>query len=450
MVSLSRRKVLQLAAFGVAAQMFPFRALNAFAQTTGDYKALVCVFLHGGNDGDNTVVPITGSGYTDYSTVRGAIAHSAASLLPIGDVVHGTYGLTTYGLHPSMTHLAGLASQLAVVANCGVLVEPMTKDEYRNRLKPRPQDLFSHSDQQAQMQNASPLGSSASGWGGRIIDRLQVLNPTATFPAGLSMAGSHVFLVGAQSQPVSLSGGGSILLAGDEGTSGQARTVALQEMASQDTGSILMNTANTTLSEGIVVGQTVDAALQSSTTTTFPSSSLGRQLENVAKIIQARNTLGMRRQIFFCETGGFDTHSDQLTRHAGILGGVSEAMAAFYQETVEMGVASEVTSFTGSDFGRTFQPNPNAGTDHAWGSYQFVLGGAVTPGLYGTFPTLQLDGPDTTDSRGSWIPTTALDQYGATLASWFGVDNQADMQTIFPNINNFPFSNVRFLTRPLL
>ena len=124
-------------------------------------------------------------------------------------------------------------------------------------------------------------------------------------------------------------------------------------------------------------------------------------------------------------------------------------MAAFYQETVEMGVASEVTSFTGSDFGRTFQPNPNLGTDHAWGSYQLVLGGAVTPGLYGTFPTLQLDGPDTTDSRGRWIPTTALDQYGATLARWFGVDD-LDMPTVFPNINNFPVSNVGFMDPPLL
>ncbi len=451
MVALSRRKVLQLTAFGVAAQMFPFRALKAFAQTAGDYKALVCIFLHGGNDGDNMVVPISNSGYTDYSNVRGAIALPQASLLPIGQVDHGTYGLrTTYGLHPSMTDLAGLASHLAVVANCGVLVEPMTKVEYQNRLKPRPQDLFSHSDQQAQMQNASPLNPSASGWGGRIIDRLQGLNPPTTFPAGLSMAGSHVFLVGAQSQPVSLSGGGSILLAGDEGTAGQARTVALQAMASQDAGSILMNTANTTLSEGIVVGQAVDAALQSGTLTTgFPSSSLGRQLENVAKIIQARNTLGMRRQIFFCETGGFDTHSDQLTRHDGILRGVSDAMAAFYRATEEMQVENDVTSFTGSDFGRTFQPNPNLGTDHAWGSYQLVLGGAVTPGMYGTFPTLQLDGPDTTDGRGRWIPTTALDQYGATLARWFGVDD-LDMPTVFPNINNFPHSNVGFMDPPLL
>ncbi len=449
MVAMSRRKILQLTAagtaFGVVSQMFPFRTLSAFAQTPGDYKALVCIFLHGGNDGDNTVVPINGAGNADYVAVRGSIAHPAANLLPIGDVTHGTYGLTTYGLHPSMTHLHGLSSQLAVVANCGTLVEPLTKDEYRNRLKPRPQSLFSHSDQQRQMQDATSLGSSSSGWGGRIVDRQQGLNQPATFPGGLSMAGSHPFLIGAQSQPVSLSGGGSILLSGDSGTSGQARTVALQEMLNMDTGSVLMNMSNSTFSEGIQVGQAIDAALEASTlTTVFPSSSLGRQLENVAKIIQARNTLGMRRQVFFCETGGFDTHSDQLPRHNSILGGVSEAMAAFYNATLELNVDNNVTSFTGSDFGRTFQPNPNLGTDHAWGGYQFVLGGAVTPGIYGAPPTLQLDGPDTTDSRGRWIPTTSVDQFGATLANWFGV-NSTDVNTVFPNLSNFPVANLGFV-----
>ena len=170
MVALSRIKILQLTAygiaFGIASQMFPFRTLSAFAQTPGDYKALVCIFLHGGNDGDNTVVPISGTGYADYAAVRGAIAHPSANLLPIGNVNHSTYGPTTYGLHPSMTQLQGLASQLAVVANCGMLVEPLTKDEYQNRLKPRPQNLFSHSDQQRQMQDATPLGSSPTGWGG--------------------------------------------------------------------------------------------------------------------------------------------------------------------------------------------------------------------------------------------------------------------------------------------
>ena len=453
MVALSRRKLLQLAAFGVAAQMLPFRSFNALAQSAGDeYRALICIFLFGGNDGDNMVVPMDGQAYQDYATVRGALAHPVSNLLQIGviDPSQSPYGLTMYGLHPSMTHLSALASHLAVVANVGTLVEPMTKDEYLNRLKPRPQALFSHSDQQAQMQNASPLQSSFSGWGGRIIDRLQSLNPVASFPAGISMSGNNVLLVGEQSRPVSLSGGDSILLSGASGTAGEARTVAMQQTLGLDSGFGLMQAANATLSQGILVGQAISDALGASTLTTpFPNSSLGRQLQQVAQLIQAREALGMQRQVFFCSTGGFDTHSDQLPQHANILGGLSQAMAAFYEATVEMNIADKVTTFTESDFGRTFQPNPTLGTDHAWGSYQLVLGGAVSPGFYGTLPTLQLNGPDSTDGRGRWIPTTGLDQYGATLASWFGIGD-GDMSTVFSNINNFPVSNLGFLNGPVL
>ena len=445
MMSLSRRKLLQLAAFGVASQMLPFRSLSAFAQTTGDYRALVCVFLFGGNDGDNTVYPIdspSDQAYLDYANVRNAIALPKSTLPIIGSTDHATYGVTTYGLHPSMTALHGVRDKLAVLGNVGTLVTPMTQDEYRNRSKQRPQSLFSHSDQQRQMQNASPSFPSSTGWGGRIIDQVQGLNPPLTFPAGLSMSGSNTLLLGALSQPVAIGGGSSILLRDLNDTN---RTDALEDILKADTGFPLMQAANSTLGEGMSIGQSLNDALVSGTvSTTFPNSSLGRQLENVAKIIQARNSLRMRRQIFFCATGGFDTHSDQLPRHVGILGGVSDAMAAFYKETEAMGVENEVTAFTASDFGRTFQPNPNNGTDHAWGSVQFVLGGAVTPGLYGTFPTLQLDGPDTTDSRGRWIPTTALDQYGATLATWFGI-NPADLNTVFPNLGNFPTQNLGFV-----
>jgi len=444
MVALSRRKILQLSAFGVAAHMFPFYSLNAFAQSTGgagDYKALVCVFLFGGNDSDNMVVPMDGQAYQDYLTVRGgSLAHDPSVLLPLGSIGDITSqnnyeNLTVYGLHPSMGRLHEQKDHLAVLANVGTLAEPMTKVEYQNRSIPRPQSLFSHSDQQRQMQDASPLMPSSSGWGGRAIDQFQASNPV-TYPSSLSMSGNNILLIGDQTQPVSLSGGGSILLRG----TGESLTGPLQQTLGLNTGFGLMQAANAKLTNGIRIGQLISAALDQplpAGSPTFPNSSLGRQLQQVAQLIQAGKASGMQRQIFFCSTGGFDTHSDQLPRHATILGGLSDAMAAFYEATVALDVANEVTAFTNSDFARTFQPNPTNGTDHAWGSYQLVLGGAVSPGLYGTVPKLELGGPDSTDGRGRWIPTTGLDQYGATLAKWFGVDEQ-NIPTVFPNIINFP------------
>ncbi len=217
-------------------------------------------------------------------------------------------------------------------------------------------------------------------------------------------------------------------------------------MLSVAPGISLAQEANSTFTEGFAVANVMNTALENSAlTTTFPNSGLGRQLEQIAKLIEARDSLGMKRQIFFCATGGYDTHSDQANRHNSLLSGLSAAMSAFYQATQELGVANSVTSFTESDFGRTFQPNPNLGTDHAWGSHHFVLGGAVNAGIYGSFPTLQIDGPDSTDNRrGRWIPTTGLDQYGATLATWFGLPS-ADLNSVFPNLVNFSTNNLGFV-----
>ncbi len=449
MSSITRRKFLkrsaQLAAFTAAAKVFPFGTLNALAQTSEDYRALVCVFLFGGNDSDNTIVPIDGQARVDYDNVRSSLGIPAASLLPIGSVNHSTYGNTTYGFHPNLTGLQGLTSNMAIVANMGNLVEPLTKAEYRARSKPRPRSLFSHSDQQNQMQTARPLIISPTGWGGRVMDSMAGVNAPSNFPMGVSVSGSTLFLTGANSQVATLSGSGGFVLRGPSGRFGDARKTALQELLTFDTGLGLVQQASTVLTEGLAIGDIINNALETTNiTTVFPNSSLGRQMKQVAQLIEARAALGIKRQIFFCSTGGFDTHSDQPGRHQSLMTNLSEAVTAFYQATQELTVADKVTTFTESDFGRTFQPNQRGGTDHAWGGHHVVLGAAVNNGFYGNFPTLLVDGDDSTDSRGRWIPTTSVDQYGSTLAQWFGV-TPTDLITIFPNLPNFPTNNLGFV-----
>ncbi len=448
MRSKTRRQFLRLGALGATASLSKIGMMNALAQQSGDYKALVCVFLFGGNDGDNTVVPIGGAAGADYTAERGALAVDA-SLHPIGSATHPTYGSATWGLHPSLAGLHALAQQdrLATLANVGTLVEPMTKADYQARSVPLPTRLFSHSDQQGQMQSGRPIAPSSSGWAGRLADLMAPLNAPSIFPTGVSLSGSALMVAGDQTQPATLNPGYRLSLLGS-GTSARqiARDQAVQELLDFDTGFALVQRANHTLSDALEVGRLIESALASSgpLATSFPTSSLGRQLEEVAKLIKVRGALGMSRQVFFVSRGGFDTHSNQLAAHAGMLADVDASISAFYQEMQAQTTDQDVTVFTESDFGRTFQTNSNAGTDHAWGQCCFVLGGSVNGGLYGQFPTLQKNGPDSTDGRGRWIPTTALDQMGATMARWFGVA-EADLPTVFPNIGNFPSSDMGFM-----
>lgn len=430
----------------MVAGLSKFGLVSALAQgSSSDYKALVCIFMFGGNDSNNMVIPID-SRYAAYQTARGGIALPQGQILPLQ-----SGGQATYGLHPNLPELQGLFNNqqtLAILANVGTLVQPTTQAQYKQYTN-LPANLFSHSDQQDQWQSAQLMGTPNAGWAGKVADAVQSsYNSAAQFPPILSISGNPIFATGDTSRPFTMNPGQTPGLQGfDSSAASQARFMATQQLLTFDNGLNLVQSANAVTGQAVQYSQTLASALKSATPlqTPFPKSYLADQLKQVAQVISVRSALGVNRQIFFCSFGGFDTHSDQLVQHVTLMTQLSQAMSAFYQSTQELGVTNQVTTFTLSEFSRTLQPGSNAGTDHAWGSHQVILGGAVKGNmLYGTFPTLALGGPDDAGNNGRWIPTTALDQYGATLATWFGVP-AASLPTIFPNLPNFQNNNLGFM-----
>lgn len=433
-----------LAAAGSAAGLRPFGALNSLAQASTDYKALVCVFLFGGNDANNTLIQFDTTGYANYSSIRGPLALPQNSLIQLAQAPN-------FALHPNLPDIAKLfdSKAAAIVTNVGTLVAPTTKTTYQHGATV-PTNLFSHPDQQLEWQNAAQSGSTQTGWAGRIADSLTTTyNPGGTVPMITSVAGDTLFCNGAASTPVSVSpgnlGGASCSEGATECAAQQATAQALLQF---DSGLSLVQADNTITSNAYSYAKILAAATASlpALQTVFPAgNALASQLKQIAQVIQARAALGVSRQIFFAGVGNFDTHSDQLADQGALLASISPALAAFYQATLELGISSNVTTFTMSDFSRTFQPNSNSGSDHAWGSHHIVIGGAVNGGqMYGTFPTLALNGPDDSGTNGRWVPTTGSVQYAATLARWFGV-SPTQMSTIFPNIGSFPTTNLGFI-----
>jgi uncharacterized protein (DUF1501 family) len=443
--------------------------LPALAQAGGNYKALVCIFLFGGNDSGNMIIP-----YDDYATYA-AVRQNAGLAIPQSSLVPITVPSlrSQCAFHPSLTGLYDLWGQgkAAVVCNVGPLVEPTTSTAYRNGTARVPLNLFSHSDQQNQWQTSVSNGSSAAGWGGRTADKTAQLN-TSALPVVLSVAGTPIFVTGNTEQALALAAAPTRLDAAlpldgfPTPPDADARYLAMQNLLQVDQNLTLVRGASRVTRQALEAQETL-RLVGDPNVPPFPlnpRTSLGNQLEQVAKLISVREVLGMSRQIFFCSLGGFDTHSGQVATgnptagtHADLLAQVGTAMQTFYEATVSLGVESQVVTFTLSDFARTFVPNGNLGTDHAWGSHHVVVGGAVrggdfygVPGSNGTvFPTLAPAGPDDTDegsgARGRWIPTVAVDQYGATLAAWFGVGN-TDLAAVFPNLGRFSSSMLGFLS----
>jgi uncharacterized protein (DUF1501 family) len=431
------------AAFGQLAN------LTARATAQDDYKALVCIFLVGGNDTNNMVVPVDSAGYANYLKVRGDLALPQAQLLPLQE----SGGVLRYGFHPALPGLQSLwtAGNLALIANVGTLVQPLTKAQYLSTTTQKPATLFSHIDQQHEWQASISDTASTTGWGGRLADALSSLNGSATPLSMISTGGNNLFLTGTSSQALVIPTSGSFGLNGFSNSAGDsARRSALMSLLGLDRNTDLTKAAQDVMTAALSSSATLNPILTATTSKAIPhfasmTSSISQQLLAIAKVIEARATLGAQRQVFLATLGSFDTHTSQIATQQSLLSQLDPAMAAFQAAMSDIGALDDVTSFSLSDFSRTFQPNTGGGSDHAWGSHHFVVGGAVHGGqLYGSMPTLALGGPDDEGTQGRWIPTIAVDQYAATLATWFGADSSA-LSTVLPNLSAFPSGGLGFI-----
>lgn len=464
---------------------------------SGPYKALVCIFLSGGNDANNWIVPTDNTTFGEYTAARGnlAIPSSALHTLrtgPLGTDAAFSYQGRTYGFHPSCVELQTLFGEkkLAVVQNVGTLVRPTTKANYTSGLAAyRPPQLFSHSDQVTQWQTSIPDQPPATGWGGRVADIYNsVANPSGQISMSVSLNGANTLQIGNLVSQYHVSTAGAVTLGGGAMMSGSgARVRAMKDIMALTHANLQRQAYAGVLDRAIFTGDLLNtniaayldptdspasytaqnasapwrwntgltgiysAASQPNGLGGFPNTTVGTQLKMIARLIAASGPSGfnMKRQIFFCAEGGFDTHTAQVTltpnvdtltgSHADLLNRVSEAMFAFQRAMEQIGMSDSVTAFTASDFSRTF-PSNSQGSDHGWGSHHIVVGGAVDGGnMFGKLPAFAINGPDDTGT-GRWIPTLSVDEHTATLAKWYGLDAN-EISAMLPNLARFNTSH---------
>ncbi|MEM6671665.1 MAG: DUF1501 domain-containing protein [Planctomycetota bacterium] len=422
------------------------RALHAAAQGTPDYRALVIVYLAGGNDSHNLIVPTSATEYAEYLDSRQNLAVEQNELLSI---TPATSDGKTYGLHPSVPELQSLfaSDDLAFIANVGNLVEPITRAQYDAKSKPVPPRLFSHNDQQQQSMQVAADAAVAVGWGGALSDRLAALNGVTSLSPSITLSGASPLLAGETTQQYHLGKNGSVSLSGLTGNIGEARRSTLDLLRGQSQSHVLHREYARMRNESIELDELLSGVLEAAPAITTPFPEEGRineEMEMVARMIQSRSTLGMERQVFFVRMGGFDTHTSQLADQPVLFADLSATLGAFQSAMVEIGAANEVTVAVVSEFGRTLSSN-GQGSDHGWGGHFMVMGGSVAGGdIYGTMPSLEIGGADDVSNKGRLIPTQSMEQVAATLARWMGIP-AGQLSQIFPNLSNFGSSDLGFM-----
>lgn len=453
--SISRRLFLQRSAALGAAGVAPIGlSLSNMAEAASiqatDYKALVCIFLYGGNDHNNTIVPLDNANYQRYATARAGLALPQNSLHKLNGL-SGVPSGQSFGLHPNLTKLQGLfnTGKLAAVQNVGTMIVPTSMAQYKNRSVPLPPKLFSHNDQQAFWQAAAQKGSK-TGWGGRIADMAMSSNSKAMFTS-INASGTAVFASGADVSQYRIGSNGAIRVwfAREGGWLFHSQETAniLRGIMTNAQDHVLKNElasiARRSFDAESVVSDALTAAGDLSTPFDAQNNRLAGQLQVIAKLIKSRQSLGVNRQVYMASLGGFDTHDNLRSRHDGLMKQLDDALSSFYQATQELGVADKVTTFTASDFGRTLSSNGD-GSDHGWGGHYFVMGDAVQgQRFYGKTPSMGLETVEDV-GQGRLLPSTSVDQYATTLAKWFGVA-EMDFPLVAPNIINFSGRDLGFM-----